>query len=407
MGTMDIPVDFHYDEVHYDDEQESPGEPPAPLGALAHLKGSFNGVGLNTIFRPNSGPPPLGTKFHRTVSPVPPTFPSDNVLELNLTTDHITFSSKSLGRVPNRGFQSQNDIFLNGISYVQHVNDVTNMKTGLGNKPKPTGIHFETGLWMNVPATDVNPVLNESLARMASIPHGTTINAQCLFPTSTHQGAPKIPQVGLRPFRKGHVHKKTHHIHSLQVDKKDTPRHPQDLTMFIATGTINQAILDDPNTVLRTAIEGLDISETIHFAVSTHPSAPEFGGGTANIAFLNGTPGSEKPIENPNAFVNALTAHFWIETVQWPLEIPIYKPGQPALKISPKNARSGLPTPLFHVNPPYEITEPRTITVPAILIQYSQTVFLTFDGITWPHVSVSTLAPSDPIPVPESVWNPA
>jgi hypothetical protein len=256
---------------------------------------------------------------------------------------------------------------------------------------------------MNVPATEVNPVLNESLVRMGSIPHGTTINAQCLFPTSIHKGAPKIPPASLKPFAEGDIHQKVHGIHSLHADKKNTPRLPQDLTKFIAAGTINQAILDDPNTVLRTAIEGLDISETISFAVSTEPRAPEFGGGTANIAFLNGTPGAT----NPNAFVNQLTAHFWIETVQWPLEIPVYKPGKPPLKISPKNARSGLPTPIFHVSPPYEITEPRTITVPAILIQYSQNVFMSFDHITWPHISVSTLAPSEPLPVPDSVWNPA
>ncbi|EEA22156.1 hypothetical protein TMatcc_008413 [Talaromyces marneffei ATCC 18224] len=397
---MDIPVDFHYDEVNFYDEQES-GEPPAPLGALAYLKGSFDGTGLNTIFRPNCGPPPLGTKFHRPVSPVPPTFPSDNVLELNLTADHITFSSRSLGRVPNRGFGSQNDITLNGVSYVQHVNDMTNVKTGLGNKPKPTGIHFETGLWMNIPATNVNPVLNESLTRMGSIPHGTTINAQCLFPTSTQDGPPNILPVSIKPFAEGNIHEKVHGIHSLHVDKKNTPRLPQDLTKFIATGTINQAILDDPNTVLRTAIEGLNITETITFAVSTEPPAPEFGGGTANIAFLNGTPGAT----NPNAHINKMKAQFWIEKVQWPLEIPVYKPGQAPLQFSPKNARSGLPTPVFQVSPPYEITKPRTITAPAILIQYSQVVFMTFDQITWPHISVSTLAPSDPIPVPDSVWS--
>jgi hypothetical protein len=257
---------------------------------------------------------------------------------------------------------------------------------------------------MNVPATDVNPVLNESLARMASIPHGTTINAQCLFPTSTQEGAPKIPPVSLKPFAAGDIHQKVHPIPSLHADKKDTPRLPQDLTKFIAAGTINQEILDDPNTVLRTAIEGLDISETISFAVSTEPRAPEFGGGTANIAFLKG---GTRGAPNPNALVHRVKAQFWIETVQWPLEIPVYKPGQPPLEISPKNARLGLPTPVFHVSPPYEITEPRTITVPAILIQYSQNVFMSFDHITWPHISVSTLAPSEPLPVPDSVWNPA
>jgi hypothetical protein len=38
-------------------------------------------------------------------------------------------------------------------------------------------------------------------------------------------------------------------------------------------------------------------------------------------------------------------------------------------------------------------------------IQYSQQVFLNFNGLTWPHISVATLVPSDAIPVPPSVWS--
>jgi len=38
-------------------------------------------------------------------------------------------------------------------------------------------------------------------------------------------------------------------------------------------------------------------------------------------------------------------------------------------------------------------------------IQYSQTVFLNFNGLSWPHVSVATLMPSAPIPVPPSAWS--
>jgi hypothetical protein len=97
---------------------------------------------FNTIFRPNSGPPPRGTTFPNPVSPTPPAFPSDNVLELNLTKETVTFS-QPLSAVPNRGFGSQNDIFLNGVPYVQAVNDVTNMETGRGDG-NATGIHFET-----------------------------------------------------------------------------------------------------------------------------------------------------------------------------------------------------------------------------------------------------------------------
>ncbi|KAL5353172.1 hypothetical protein ACLOAV_001205 [Pseudogymnoascus australis] len=409
MASTDIPSDFHYDEVRYDDEQVTPGKPPAPLGALAYLKGNFHGIGFNTIFRPNSGPPPLGTTFHRPVDPVPPTFPSDSVLQLNLTTDHITFSSNSLGRVPNRGFGSQPDIFLNGISYVQHVKDVTNLKTGLPDKPHPVGIHFETGLFMNIPPTNVNPVLQESLARMASIPHGTTINAQCLSPTVTYPGPPDIPPVSLKPFAEGKPHQKIS-VPSLNAAKKDTPRLPQDLSKFIDNGTITQEFLHDPNTVLRNDISMLPpIIQTTTFIVSTHPKAPEFGGGVANIAFLKGapsdTPGTSNP--DPNAQVPRMTATFWIETVQSSLQIPVWKPGQPAMKISPKlngPPQPGLPIPVFHVSPPYEITEPMTITATSTVLQYSQVVFMTFDGITWPHVSVSTLVPLEPVSVPDSAW---
>jgi hypothetical protein len=56
------------------------------------------------------------------------------------------------------------------------------------------------------------------------------------------------------------------------------------------------------------------------------------------------------------------------------------------------------------VNPPIQITKPRSITVKSTQIQYSQQVFLNFNTLTWPHVSVATLVPSDAISVPPSVW---
>ncbi len=91
-----------------------------------------------------------------------------------MTTETISFSS-SPGRVPNRGLEAQNDIFLNGVPYVQAINDVTNPNTGKGDAA-PIGIHFEPGLWMNIPATTKTLVLANSLVRMGSIPYGTTIN---------------------------------------------------------------------------------------------------------------------------------------------------------------------------------------------------------------------------------------
>ena len=50
------------------------------------------------------------------------------------------------------------------------------------------------------------------------------------------------------------------------------------------------------------------------------------------------------------------------------------------------------------------IKEPRYITVQVPQIQYSQLVFLNFKGLTWPHVSVATLVPSNPVPVLPSAW---
>lgn len=353
---------------------------------------------MNIIFRPNSGPPPLGTPFPNPVSPTPPVFPSDNVLELNLTKETVTFS-EPLSTVPNRGFGAQNDIFLNGVPYVQAINDVTNIETGRGDG-NATSIYFETGLWMKIPATNNTPVLGDSLVRMASIPHGTTINAQCLAPTSTFQGPPQISAVSLKPFGVGNIHSRIE-LNSLNVQNSITPRLAQDLSKFNAAGTITQEILDDPNTVLRNSIKGQNITQTIVFTVSTDPPLPEFGGGTANIAFLLGNPGATAP--NSNAF--QLQATFWIETVGYSLTVPVCKPRQAPMEISAPESPSGQPRPVLLVSPPYEITSPKTINVTSTQNQYSQVVFINFDGITWPHVSVSTLIPSTPVPVPDSVWS--
>lgn len=171
---------------------------PEPLGVLSNFVGTFAGSGFNLIFRPNSGPP-HGTTFTNPVSPLPPIAPSENVLELNLTSETLAFSN-NLGSIPNRGLGGQSDIFLNGVPYVQSISDVSNPKTGKGDA-NPSPIHFEPGLWMHVPATSTDPVLGESLVRMASIPHGTTINAQCLAPTTSIAGPPTIQLLTSGPFR--------------------------------------------------------------------------------------------------------------------------------------------------------------------------------------------------------------
>ena len=401
-ATITLPSTFEFhsqdDKLKNNTGSPPPTGPPPPLGVLASFTGTFAGTGFNLIFRPNSGPP-NGTTFPNPVSPPPPQAPSENVLELNLTTETLSFSP-ALGSVPNRGLGSQSDVFLNGVPYVQVISDVTNTATGKADVVPPANsqIHLEPGLWMHVPATTVDPVLGESLVRMASIPHGTTINAQTLAPAFSVAGPPTIAAVDITPFLIDPPNTKIPFA-SQKVTDTNTPRLPQDLSKFIATGTITQAMLDDPNTVLRKAIDGQTITKTTVFIVSTTPQAPELGGGTANIAFLQGT---STQTENANAV--QMTAIFWVEEVQHKIVVPVHKLGDPPLKIAAPSPHPGALVPTFVVSPPHEITKPTTITVTSTQIQYSQTVFLNFSNLTWPHVSVATLVPHDELPVPASAW---
>jgi hypothetical protein len=78
--------------------------------------------------------------------------------------------------------------------------------------------------------------------------------------------------------------------------------------------------------------------------------------------------------------------------------------GEPPRPIKGKASVAGQIVPTFLVTPPYDLEMPREITVRFTQIQYTQLVLLTFNGLTWPHVSVNTLVPSDDIVVPVSVW---
>lgn len=347
--------------------------PPAPapsLGPLAAFVGNFHGNGFNTIFRPNS-----------TQTPTPlPSGPAvgDNVLELNLTSETLSFSSP-LGSVPNRGMV-QGDAFLNGVPYLQSINDVT-------IAAQTTGIHLEPGLWVIVPPT-TNPQEVTTLVRMASIPHGTTINAQGT--ARTFAGAPTIPPVSITPSFLATGAPIV--FPSQTAANAHTPRIPQDLGPFIAAGTITQAMLDDPNSVLRNRLVGQHVISTTEISISTNPVVPLIGGGTDNIAFLI-----------PNADAVQMTATFWIETIEHTIVLPQPVANQP-LHIQPKPAGPGpVPAhlvPTFTLTPPHGIAAGHTIKLRSTQIQYTQTVFLNFNRLRWPHVSVATLVPAGPIAVP-------
>jgi hypothetical protein len=339
--------------------------------------------------------------------PVSTTDPADNVLELNITDETLSFS-KDLGSIPNRGSKTQADAFLNGVPYLQTINDVT-----MGD---PVGIHFEPGIWLAVPAS-THPKEPVTVSRMASIPHGTTIEAQgiALPPIA---GKPTIAAVDITPFLGGNPANRIR-FQNQTATNKTTRRIPQDLTPFIASGKITQTILDNPASILNDQIAHQDITQTVVILISTkpgsplpggplaagkNPASPEFGGGTDNIAFLLGeaSPPPGGPNSNANAF--QMDAVFWIETVIYEVQVPPMPAGTPPVVLDPVQKGTVPLVPNFVAAIPFVPGKGYAggvVKVPTIQIQYSQKVMLDFAGLTWPHVSVATLVPVDPVPIPE------
>jgi hypothetical protein len=324
----------------------APAEPD--LGGIAGFAGTFKGNGLNTIFRPQDfavSPTPL---------PHPASGPADNILELNLTQETLSFQAP-LGTIPNRGMV-QGDIKLNGIPYLQTIEDIS-------DPASPVGIHFEPGVWLSVPATTDPDVNTPSVVRMASIPHGTTVEAQGT--SFTLNGGPHIDPVDITPFIIPDPAKPgpPQFVKFPSQTAADTSsfRLPQDLTSFIAAGTITQEILDNPNVILKNRATAQNIIATTVIAIDTKPKAPLFGGGTTDIAFLLGN--QDGTVPNANAI--QMSAIFWVYSVT---------------AMTPSS-------------------EDTVAEVWYTQIQYTQTVLLNFNGLTWPHVSVATLVPNEPVPV--------
>jgi LysM repeat protein len=370
-----IPDHFTINQVPFQPGVAPPDatEQAPSLGPLAAFKKTFLGRGFNTIFRPQNSSTP-------TELPTPQP-DSDNILELNLTIESLSFSN-SLGAVPNRG-REQADIFLNGVPYLQSISDVTDPE-------KVTPIHLEPGLWVIVsPTTDPAEPVN-TVARMASIPHGTTINAQGTFLTVA--GGPQIKPVDITPFPIGNP---TNRIPfpSQTVSNTGTARIPQDLSVAPA---ITQQLLDDPNSLLLDHIEGVTILSTDVLLIDTQSAEP--GGGTDNIGFLVGG------AAGPNADAVEISAIFWIETVQAEIEVGPSNAGK-SQKVSPV-VPAGAPAPTFAVTSASAMTDKQSLTVTYTQIQYTQNVLLNFATLTWPHVSVATLVPADPIAVQAYVVQP-
>lgn len=168
---------------------------PANLGVLGLLENKiFKGQGYNCIFRPRSSKPLKGE------ARIDGDDNQDNDLQLNLTVETLNFD-RSLGNIPNRGLFGQPDVVLAGLTYMQSVQDVTNTATGKADSPKPYGIHSEPGVWLAIPKTEESGVKQDTICRMASIPHGVTINAQGVQPPLTPiSGPPSFDVADITPF---------------------------------------------------------------------------------------------------------------------------------------------------------------------------------------------------------------
>ncbi len=293
----------------------------ADINLLDPLVGTWKGTGFNQIWRPANIKTSGGN----------PDPNQDRFLELNETLETLTFK-RIEGVIPNRGLLQQTDINLLGISYEQNIQDA-NVKDNGQN----VGIHFEPGIWLSIPATHSNPIINvPTVARMATIPHGVSIVTQGI--RKDGQGGPSIKPVDITPFEIGQPDKKIHFPESILTNQTKFRTAAKDIPH------VTQAMVDNPNSVLTNAIAGKNIVKTTVYTISTQPTTPiPTGGGNSNISFLEGQN------NNPNARSAQVDAIFWIEEVH-----------EPNGKVT-------------------------------FLLQYTQTVLLNFNTLSWPHVSVATL----------------
>lgn len=364
------------------------------LGPLASLVGSWRGPGFNAIWRPDNGEPPADSAIHR-------------FLELNLTTDSFDFQVIP-GAVPNRGFDTQPDLELYGLHYLQRTRDADPPPFSTAGQ----ALHIEPGLFMNVPGSMANGE-QATIVRMGSIPHGTTVLMQGPNPGSEPTlGAPTIPVLqpfagfpGVQPFTTtaglgiqpisiaptgaGVVYGQEHVVPENQNTSGDGAfPASQSNGPFPADF---QGFVNDPNSVLREATAGQHILGFIEIDLA----APGVGQGIENIPFL-GFPNMDYSQANaaanpanavdtdpavstttPNAFVYSAQATFWIEWVRIPF---LVDPVGPADRDLPPVLRQVEP---FFGQPTF------------MQLQYSQLVILVFNNILWPHVTVATMTLSD------------
>jgi hypothetical protein len=273
----------------------------AHLGPLADLPGFWQGTGLSLIARPDFDPRNADGFF----------------LQLNLLQETIEFHPIG-SPVPNRGSE-QPDISLFGVTYLHRVTDAA---TG-------GALHIEPGIWLRVPPT-TEPAAGESLARLSTVPHGNSVCAVGFPQYVVPDGLPAIPPANTVPFAIGGEPPPpgTANPYAAYDLSVETPFRTNPLP-----DTVTQAMVDDPNTVLRDALQGQTLSHITRLIVST-----ESAGGISNIPFIT-----------TNASAQVLESVFAIERVKSPDDTEVLQ------------------------------------------LQYSQSALLNFRGKSFPHVSAGTL----------------
>ena len=358
--------------------QQGPITTGLNLGPLASLPGSWRGTGFNEIWRPDNTQPPENSAIRR-------------FLELNLTSETLDFRVIP-GVVPNRGVADQPDLSLYGLHYLQRVSDADLPPFSTAGQ----ALHIEPGLFMNVPAS-ATPQNDANIVRMGSIPHGVTVMMAGKTPSSVPvNGAPNIPHIFPLPEFPAFVPgvppppaaplptvvapKATdgNGIQPVNVPAGQPPvEHlvpevtlPNDTAGSQSNGpypaaTIPQDYVNDPNVVLRNAIQHQNILGHITIELNSTAAANEI----SNIPFLGNVANANNLPFSANAFVESARATFWIEWVQ----IPNF-PFEPAA-----------------AGPQVQTIEPYWPQATFLQLQYSQVVILVFNKVRWPHISVATL----------------
>jgi hypothetical protein len=429
--------------------QQGPLTTALELGPLAFLNGTWRGPGFNAIWRPhNQESAPDGNATRRFLELnltndsfnfqiIPGVVPNRGV---NPQTDLSLYGLHYLQRTSDADPPPPPD---NPEGYSQTAGQA---------------LHIEPGLFMLVPASTqpdpgMTPIVNKkSIVRMGSIPHGTTVLMQGPSPGNTpNPGKPHIPRLfpllhyptAVAPGQTGTSFPLYPVTGSGQTPPPPPGPNPPGLGIqplliqpaaliglqhpvpevnierdtYVLTGPgINTAtnlssgpfpehfqhFINDPNSVLEKAIEHQNILGHIEIHLTTDTVSPDGkpteGVGSvyetvSNIPFLgvatrtppvagNPTPpqvpSAFQATPVPNAFVYSASATFWIEWVR--------NPGPPPIRL---HEGPGDPC------PPVKELEPYWEHSTYLQLQYSQVVFLIFNNVIWPHVTVATMTLSD------------